>query len=612
MKSNVDRHMAAQETPSIDIVDYYDILVIGRTGIGKSTTSDKLVIANLTNRDYRGELHSMDPMVEGGRIKMSDLTLGIWPLNHSDADKAEIEHLIFFCGLDNPHQKINDFYRKQNEQTMKSRLISNDTTMVRVLDVPGFCCNLNPQAASANVRTNGLAIMQEVLRIQAAMKMDFKRILYLIPRWSPLEGSHEVLRIELEQMVHFIGKSIFDCMVLIATVNPDVYQYIPPNVIPFSSEAEMKIREKFQKVLSLVLPPGEQLPEQKPPIVFISMNDTCEDILTKVKTAPVIFNGMRLIWACIHCDLKTKFPKVRAEVVNSACYTVDPSCCIPYKESRCHPMIIQKYWGITKLLNFGGIYRTLTGRSYQPDEICIHCGEIPGKSGCMQVRTYYTVKHERLLVDHKLRIVTNEQKDKDSTFTYEKGAQISFLQKEIFKCDHSGFQYSMKSYGITLIVPKGSVAIGKVIHMEIGVTLCGPFSFPRGIRPISPVISLRLLGENTLTEPFQFHVTLRHILGELTELKARHHQVQFCCNDHISSDPGTYRFHLNDDDLISQSFTGSYGLIITKKFCFLCMTAADTSDLQSEIGYCLTRVVCTSELKNEAYLCLSYDAYLQV
>jgi hypothetical protein len=166
----------------------------------------------------------------------------------------------------------------------------------------------------------------------------------------------------------------------------------------------------------------------------------------------------------------------------------------------------------------------------------------------------------------------------------------------------------MESYGITLIVPKGSVTIGKEIHMEIGVTLCGPFSFPRGTRCVSPIVSLRLLGENTLTEPCQLHVTLRHILGELPEIKAQHHRVQFCCNDHVSSDPGTYKFHLNGDGFVS----GSYGQIITKKFCILCMTAADTSELQSEIGYRLTRIVCTSELKNEAYLCLSYDAYLQV
>ena len=36
-----------------DIIDYYDIMVIGRTGMGRE--SDKLIIANPYGHDYRGE-----------------------------------------------------------------------------------------------------------------------------------------------------------------------------------------------------------------------------------------------------------------------------------------------------------------------------------------------------------------------------------------------------------------------------------------------------------------------------------------------------------------------------------------------------------------------------
>ena len=167
---------------------------------------------------------------------------------------------------------------------------------------------------------------------------------------------------------------------------------------------------------------------------------------------------------------------------------------------------------------------------------------------------------------------------------------------------------------MTLIVPKGSVAVGKEIQIEVGVTLFGPFNFPQNTRPISPILSLRLLEGNTLTRPFQ--VALCHVLGELTELKAKYHRVHFCYSGLFSSGP-TYEFHpLNPDyDDLSQSFNGSYGLITLNKFGILCMTAADTREFESEIGYRLTRVICTSsELKYEAYLCLSYDlhAYLQV
>ena len=77
------------------------------------------------------------------------------------------------------------------KQTMKSQLISNETTKVRILDVHGLDCDQNPQAASANVTTKGLDIMREVLRIQAVMRMNFKRILYFIPERGPLERCYE-------------------------------------------------------------------------------------------------------------------------------------------------------------------------------------------------------------------------------------------------------------------------------------------------------------------------------------------------------------------------------------------------------------------------------------
>ena len=395
------------------VLDYQDIMIIGRTGMGKSTTSDKLIIANLKNRDYRGEQY-VEETIEEGRMVMRDLS--IWLISDAEGEidrvTQRLKNLVMFRGLENPHKEVNGFYMTQSEQTTKSQLISNDTTMVRILDVPGFFGKRHPQAASANVTAKGLAIMREVLRIQAAMRMNFKRILYFIPERGPLERCHEILRMELEQMVHYFGKSIFDCMVLIATVNPDVYQYLQPGVTPFSNDAEMKTRQKFEEALSFVLPPGEQLPDQKPPIVFISMNDTCEEIYTKILSAPVISDGMRLEFShqtCARCGIKAKFLGGGEKEVKVACYAgEDPSQSTPYKESLCHPMIISKYWKITKVL--GGIAHVITRKKFlgkwpdfrnPDDEVCINCGAFPGTRGCLPVHFVYELKGGQIIVDHK-------------------------------------------------------------------------------------------------------------------------------------------------------------------------------------------------------------------
>ena len=397
-------------------VDYYDIMVIGRTGMGKSTTSDKLVIANLDGRDYSGEQYT-DEIVEAVQVKMSDLSM--WLIADDDEIervKVRLKNLVLFRSLDrglkDPHAHVNDFYQKSSKQTTKSQLISNETTMVRILDVPGFDCDRTPETATSRVTAKGLAIMREVLRIQATMRMNFRRILYFIPERGPLELCHEVLRMELEQMVHYFGRSIFDCMVLIATVNPDVYQYLQPGATPFSNNAEMKTRQKFQEALCYVLPPGEQLSDHKPPIVFISMNDTCEEIYRKIHSAPVIFDCVRLAFdyrTCACCGIKVKFLGEGKEEVKVACYAgEDPSNSIPYEESLCHPLIISKYQTITKVV--GSIAHFITAKRFlgkwpdfrnPDDEICVHCGQVPGTRGCKPVNTHYELKGGQLFVDHK-------------------------------------------------------------------------------------------------------------------------------------------------------------------------------------------------------------------
>lgn len=402
------------------IVNYYDIMVIGRTGMGKSTTSDKLVIANLTNLDYRGEQYTEETIQEG-RMVSSDLN--IWLISDAEGEMERVtqrlKNLVMFRGLNDPHKQVNDFYKTSGDQTTKSQLISNETTKIRILDVPGFFgkdqYDRTPEMAPDRVRAKALAIMREVLRIQATMRMNFKRIIYFIPERGPLERCHEILRMELEHMVHYFGKSIFDCMALAATINPDVYQFLQAGVTPFSNDAEMKTRQKFQEALSYVLPQGEQLPNLKPPIVFVSMNDTCEEIFMKIHSAPVIFDGVRLAFdhrTCARCGLKTKILGEGENEVKVACYVgEDPSKSIPHEESHCHPMIISKYWKITRVL--GGIAHIITGKVFlgkwpdfhnPDDEVCVHCAQVPGTRGCQQVNSYYELKGGQLKVEHKCDI----------------------------------------------------------------------------------------------------------------------------------------------------------------------------------------------------------------
>ena len=402
-------------------IDYYDIMIIGRTGMGKSTTADKLVIANSGDLSACDEPEHRDEVIEEGQVKIGDL--GIWLISDAVGERERVEkHLK---GLDNhrrelkPHEYVNQVYNRKPEMTTSaSQLISNETTKVRVLDVPGFFGEdidvEQEQETGARVTKTGLSIMRQILRIQSTMRMKFNRIIYFIPERGPLERSHKVLLMELEQMVHYFGKSIFECMVLVATVNPDIYQYLPPDIIPFSEDAKQSTREKFQTALKKVLPKDETFPEDKPPIAFISMNDSCEDIMKKVKDAPVICEELNLAFdhrTCIRCGLKAKILRSKDGLKRVACFAgEDPSRAMPYEESHCHPLIISKYWTITKIV--GGVAHFVTAKQFKgwwpdfrnpDDEICIECGRIPGKPGCRKVGSRYRLEGEEYEVDHSPR-----------------------------------------------------------------------------------------------------------------------------------------------------------------------------------------------------------------
>ena len=401
-----------------NVVDYYDIMVIGKTGMGKSTTADKLIIAYPEGRDYC-EQRCEDAIKE----QMSDLC--IWKIADTEGEKGRVslrlKHLIMHRREDRPHEEVNRMYGSENQVTTDSQVISNETTKVRVLDVPGFFGEdfgeMHAEKTSAErVTSSGLRIMREVLYIQSKMRMKFRRIIYFIPERGPLERSHKGLLMDLEHMTHYFGKSIFESMVLATTIPQGMYRFIPEGVSPFSDDDAAKTRAKFTEALARVLPEDERLPNDQPPMVFISMRDSCEDILTKVKEARVIRQELKLTFdhrTCVRCGLKAKILTYgNNETKKVACYSgQDPSVSMPYEESHCHPLIISKYWTITKIV--GGIAHFITKKRYQgkwpdfsnpDDQVCIACGKLPGEQGCEKIGTQYQLRgiivNQRIDVDH--------------------------------------------------------------------------------------------------------------------------------------------------------------------------------------------------------------------
>lgn len=172
------------------ISNYYDMMIIDKTGIGKSTTSDKLVMANRDGHDHR-EAVQPNAIQPGERLVVDDLC--IWSISDADGELervwAHLENLLGFA--QNPNASIDSYYNSDDKTTLRAQLISNDVTNVRVLDVPGFFGDTAYDRPTGDtpgdVARSGLAIMRQVLCVQEAMKLNFKRIIYFIPERGPLE-----------------------------------------------------------------------------------------------------------------------------------------------------------------------------------------------------------------------------------------------------------------------------------------------------------------------------------------------------------------------------------------------------------------------------------------
>ena len=182
----------------------------------------------------------------------------------------------------------------------------------------------------------------------------------------------------------------------------------------------------------------------------------------------------------------------------------------------------------------------------------------------------------------------------------------------MLECDCNGQLYTFEDHDITLRIPKGAIAEGKKVHIEIGVALYGPFSFPESTRPISPIIWVCLLEEDAkLKKPFQLVVP--HILTQLSEERVRFHQVGFAKASHIlydyisDNDQMAYKFHDCDTEPLFVSLCGrSYGVLVSQHFCFYCLKAKQTAELAMDAGYILARIEIGTALRNEVYFCGVY------
>ena len=179
---------------------------------------------------------------------------------------------------------------------------------------------------------------------------------------------------------------------------------------------------------------------------------------------------------------------------------------------------------------------------------------------------------------------------------------------EIVQCDSTGGVFYSSAHDFGFTIPEGAIPEGDSINIEVGITLTGPFDFPQGIKPVSPIVKLCVQQQPNYLFLKPVEVVLPHYFNLTGDEDSSELQIGFLKAGHALNGNQEYKFQQIAIGLSNTHFKHEYGILQTNHFCLLCIgggvTREDTAKaLFYLVGYCK---IMPDPTMWKVYFCVTY------
>ena len=158
------------------------------------------------------------------------------------------------------------------------------------------------------------------------------------------------------------------------------------------------------------------------------------------------------------------------------------------------------------------------------------------------------------------------------------------------QCTHDGRHYYDEANDFSLEIPEGAIPEGETVTIDIGVALYGPFQYPEGLRPVSPVFWLCVRDKNFFRFMTPVTVTLPHYLNLRDHDDIESLGLKILKGDHELNSWHLHKFKKAEGNLFVEPLQ-KYGLLQTTHFCSLCIVSEISRRLDEREVFCISAVI---------------------